>query len=201
MPAASASLITIPKVSAYGAGQQHDLDARRGAGARAAARCRRRRARAARATPAASADRSGGSPRSMPRNASASSFTASRPFFAQPSPTNATRNGSSRKQAARRAHVGPAAEPDHRAVLDDLDPVGIGVVDAQEVVGRALAREHPVVDGVEPRRRRWRGTRRGTRREPFGIGGEPGIGDSAMSARQRAHTERSSGIPHGSLFM
>ena len=35
-------------------------------------------------------------------------------------------------------------------MLDDLDAIGIGVVDAQEVVGRALAREHPVVDGVEP---------------------------------------------------
>ena len=35
-------------------------------------------------------------------------------------------------------------------MLDDLDARGIGLVDAQEVVGRALAREHPVVDRVEP---------------------------------------------------
>ena len=73
---------------------------RRGAAARAGTRCRTRRARAAPATPAASADRSDGSRRSMPRNASASSLTASRPFFAQPSPTNATRNGSSRSSCS-----------------------------------------------------------------------------------------------------
>ena len=47
--------------------------------------------------------------------------------------------------------VGPAAEPDHRTVVDELHPVGVGLVHAEEIVGRALAREHPVIDRIQLR--------------------------------------------------
>ena len=72
---------------------------------------------------------------------------------------------------------------------DDLDALRVDVVHAQEVVGGALAREHPAVDRVESRRRRRPEIREDTAR-----------GRSRVSDRHRSHSERSSGMPQGWLF-
>src|SRR5690348_18261739 len=67
-----------------------------------------------------------------------------------------TDEGDPQRLFENQVRVGRAAtpsEPDRRAVLDDLDPVLVELVDAEAVVGGAAARESPVVDDIDPRRR------------------------------------------------
>jgi hypothetical protein len=132
MPAANASLITIPNVSAYGPGRQHDLDAgpmqEVGEKLVVVGPCAW-----SSATPGSLSGPKWWSSTLESRNGLGDARSRVEPLLRPPSPTNATR----RRLVADQLLVGrlrPAAEPDHRAVLDDLDPGSVELVDAQEVV-------------------------------------------------------------------